>query len=94
MMTSKFSDRKDFEEWSEMWIADKKAVLDTMVRNMKADLDAGYDFFGKTIQRQMKEINDYKEQMETEMDMFGQMEDEKKVARWCFWDMKKRGVIE
>ena len=68
-------------------------MMQTMVRNMTSDLDAGYDFFGKAIQNQIQAINDYKSQFDVEMDRFKTM-DEKAVNRWCFYDMKKRGVIE
>ena len=80
-------------DWFDLWFKDKQSMMQTMVRNMTSDLDAGYDFFGKAIQNQIQAINDYKSQFDVEMDRFKTM-DEKAVNRWCFYDMKKRGVIE
>lgn len=80
-------------DWFEMWAADKEAMINTMIRNMTADLDAGYNYFGECIKRQRREIEEYRDQFEREMDAFKEM-DEKKVQRWCYYDMRKRGVIE
>lgn len=81
------------DDWFELWFVDKHGMLDTMARNMAADLSAGYSYFGNSIKRQREEIEAYKAQFDAEMDTFKNM-DEKSVARWCFYDMKKRGVIE
>lgn len=89
-MVSKLRDRSD---WFDLWVEDKRSMLDTMARNLASDLnDGGYDFFGDCIQRQMSEISAYKEQFDTEMDSFKSMTEEA-VNRWCFYDMKKRGAI-
>ena len=37
------------DDWFEMWHLDKEVILNTMVRNMTADLECGYDYFGKSI---------------------------------------------
>lgn len=79
-------------EWFEMWFADKQSILETMIRNMAADLDAGYNYFGDCIRRQREEIDRYKRQMDDEIELFKTM-DEKQVGRWCYYDMKKRGAI-
>lgn len=68
-------------------------MLSTMIRNMSADLDCGYDYFGKSISQQREAIDEYKKEFDREMEQFKTM-DEKQVNRWCFYDMKKRGVIE
>lgn len=78
--------------WFEMWFQDKQNMLDCMLRNMQSDLDAGYNPFGNSILRQRTEINNYKKQFDAEMDKFHDM-DESKVQRWCYYNMKKRGVI-
>lgn len=80
-------------DWFNLWFADKTAMVGTMVKNMAADLDAGYDYFGNSIRSQREAIEAYQAQFDAEMDMFKGME-EKEVNRWCFYDMKKRGVIE
>ena len=84
---------KGRDDWFEMWYADKKSMLDTMVRNMQADLNAGYDYFGQSIKKQRMAIDTYERLFNQELDMFADM-DEKQVNRWCYYDMVKRGVIE
>jgi hypothetical protein len=81
------------ETWFDMWFSDKQNMLDTMVRNMQADLDCGYDYFGKSITSQREMIDEYKKNFDAQMDKFNEMED-RAVNRWCYYDMKKRGVIE
>ena len=89
-MAARLSDRTD---WFDIWFDDKKSMISTMVKNMVADLEAGYDFFGASIQRQQREIDTYRAKFDSEMDAFKMM-DEKEVNRWCFYDLKKRGAID
>ena len=89
-MAARLSDRTD---WFDIWFDDKKSMISTMVKNMVADLEAGYDFFGASIQRQQQEIDTYRAKFDSEMDAFKMM-DEKEVNRWCFYDLKKRGAID
>lgn len=79
-------------DWFELWFSDKQSMLDTMAKNMAADLEAGYNYFGKCITEQREMIDQYKTQFDAEMDSFKTMDD-KQVNRWCYYDMKKRGVI-
>lgn len=79
-------------KWFEMWFSDKQSLVETMVKNMQADLDAGYNYFGDCIKRQRKEIDEYKAEFDRQVDAFKTME-EKQVERWCYYDMKKRGAI-
>lgn len=79
-------------DWFDLWYDDKNSIIDTMARNMAADLAAGYSYFGQSIVKQRREIAQYKEQMDAEIDAFKEM-DEKEVNRWCYYDMKKRGAI-
>lgn len=88
-MRSKLRDRDD---WFDIWFEDKKSILDTMTRNMASDLAAGYDPSGKCIREQTEGIFAYKREFEAEMDGFKSITEEQ-VNRWCFYDMKKRGVI-
>ncbi|MBQ8218408.1 MAG: hypothetical protein IJZ79_03790 [Bacilli bacterium] len=81
------------DDWFEIWFEDKTSILNTMVSNMQADLNAGYDYFGTSITRQRQIIDMYKQQFDAELDSFKSMDD-KQINRWCFYDMKKRGVIE
>lgn len=83
--------------WFEMWFEDKKSILETMTRNMAADLAAGYDYFGTSIQKQIEDLNEYKHRFDAEMEKLKDLstcdDGEKKVNRWCYLDMKKRGAI-
>lgn len=79
-------------KWFELWFADKQSVIETMIRNMNDDLNAGYDYFGNCIKRQRAEIDEYKKQFDTEIDRLKEMDD-KKAERWCYLDLKKRGAI-
>ena len=90
MARTKISDRID---WFELWQDDRECMLSTMIRNMAADLNAGYDYFGRCITNQREEIENYKKETESAFDLFKSMTEEQ-VNRWCFYDMKKRGVIE
>lgn len=90
MARTKISDRID---WFELWQDDRECMLSTMIRNMAADLNAGYDYFGRCIINQREEIENYKKETESAFDLFKAMTEEQ-VNRWCFYDLKKRGVIE
>lgn len=83
----------DSNDWFGIWFEDKKSIINTMIKNMAADLDAGYNYFGTCIRKQQEDIETYKAKFDEEMDMFKSME-EKEVNRWCFYDLKKRGAIE
>lgn len=89
-MSVRISDRND---WFDLWFEDKQALISTMTRNMAADLEAGYNYFGNSIRRQVEDLEAFKAQFDAEMDSFKLM-DEKAVNRWCFYDLKKRGAIE
>ena len=80
-------------KWFDIWYEDMKSMLETMIRNMRADLDAGYNYFGNSIQNQLKMIDNFKAKFDAQMDEFKLM-DEKRVGHWCYYDLKKRGVIE
>ena len=82
----------DRNDWFDIWFTDKQGMIDCMIRNMAADLEAGYDYFGNSIRSQREAIETYKAEFDRQVDEFKMM-DEKQVNRWCFYDMKKRGVI-
>lgn len=79
-------------KWFDIWFEDKCSIIDTMFRNMFADLDAGYDPQGHCIRKQVVDIEEYRMNFDRQVDRFKTMED-KAVDRWCYYDMKKRGVI-
>lgn len=87
---SRVTDRND---WFDIWFDDKDAMIATMIRNMTSDLDAGYDYFSPSIIRQQIAIGQYKMDFDAQVDKFAYMDD-KDVNRWCYYDMKKRGVID
>ena len=86
---ARITDRND---WFDVWFEDRESILNTMVRNMASDLNAGYDYFGQSITKQKQEIAEYKAQTDNTLDMFKDM-DEKAVNRWCFYELKKHGAI-
>ena len=86
---ARITDRND---WFDVWFEDRESILNTMIRNMTSDLNAGYDYFGQSITKQKQEIAEYKVQTDKTLDMFKDM-DEKAVNRWCFYELKKHGAI-
>ena len=46
----------DRNDWFDIWFADKQGMIDCMIRNMAADLEAGYDYFGNSIRSQREAI--------------------------------------
>jgi len=91
MQQTYYAEAKGF--WFDIWFADKESMLDTMVRNLAADLENGYDYFGKSATEQREQIAAYKKQFDEECDLLKSMTDEKHVDRWCYIDLKKRGAI-
>lgn len=79
-------------DWFELWVADKKNILNTMARNMAADLEAGYDYYGKSIQTQIQEMNEYKAKFDADLDKVAEMDDNK-VQKWCYIQLLKAGAI-
>lgn len=86
---ARITDRND---WFDLWWMDKQSMMETMMRNMAADLAAGYNYFGHSITAQRERIERYKAETDAQMDAFKLM-DETAVNRWCFYDLKKRGAI-
>lgn len=84
--------KNDQTDWFEMFCEDKKNILNTMARNMAADLEAGYDFFGKSIQQQIKDMDEYKKAFDAELDKIAEMEPSR-VQHYCYVKLKKAGAI-
>jgi len=78
--------------WFELWFDDKESMLNTMVKNMASDLNAGYDYFGDCIKRQTEAIANYKAEFDRQLMSFADM-DEGKRNRWCYYDLLRRGAI-
>lgn len=79
-------------DWFGIWYDDKCAMIETMTRNMQADLEAGYNPAGHSIRKQTVEIEEYEMRFDREMELLKYM-DWGKVQHWCYMDLKKRGVI-
>ena len=82
-----------FNSWQDMLFSDKRTILATMARNMAADLDNGYDFFGTSIQRQIREMTVYANSIEALESEFNAMPEERR-ERYAFNLLKKSGAIE
>ena len=80
------------EDWFEIWFADRQSMIETMIRNMVADIEAGYNPAGACIMRQNSAITEFKAQFDRDVEHLREMT-EKAADRWCYIDMKKRGVI-
>lgn len=82
----------DRDDWFDIWFEDRESILNTMIKNMVSDLNAGYNYSGQNITHQKQEIAEYRVQTDKTLDMFKDM-DEKAVNRWCFYELKKHGAI-
>ena len=79
--------------WFELWMKDKESTCNTMKRNMQADLEAGHDPNGAYITTQRNMIADYKRDIVERVEFFVNLPNQDAVNRWCYDDMKRRGVI-
>ena len=84
--------KTDERKWFNMWFEDKESILGCMINNLQADLEAGYRMSSNCIQKQIKDIEQYRQKMQDQLDDFIGLDD-KKVERWCYYDLKKRGAI-
>lgn len=80
-------------KWFTIWEQDKKNILSTMHRNLSADLDAGYNYTGQSIQKQLAAIDEYKHEFDEQLMGFVN-KTSKEVEDWCYYDLKRRGSIE
>lgn len=79
-------------KWFDMWYEDKKSLLETMIRNMVADIEAGYNPLGQNIKNQRNMIDRYEDEMNFQLEKLAE-KDEKAAERWCYIDLKRRGAI-
>lgn len=79
-------------DWFELWFSDKESIINTMLKNMASDLECGYSYFGNSIQNQKRAIDEYDKEFKEQVELLKTL-DEEKAQRWCYYDMKKRGVI-
>ena len=78
--------------WYEVWMDDKESILETMIKNLAADLAAGYNYFGECINRQRENIDTYKREFDSQLMSFADMTEGKR-NRWCYYDLLRRGAI-
>ena len=79
-------------DWFEIWKEDRESMLNTMVKNMTSDLEAGYNYIGKSITEQREAIDEFKRNYEADLDHIGDMYPNK-VQHWCYIRLVKLGAI-
>ncbi len=79
-------------DWFELWRADKECIIATMARNMAADLEAGYDYFGKSMTEARAELEAYRAAYMADLDHIAEMEP-RKVQHWCYIKLLQAGAI-
>lgn len=79
-------------DWFVMWKEDKECIISTMARNMAADLECGYDYFGKSMTTARAEMEAYKAAYEAELDKIAEM-NPSRVNHYCFIKLLKSGAI-
>lgn len=84
-------------DYFEMWYEDKMSILETMYRNMNADIECGYNPRGNLILKQLEKIAEYTEEFNSQMEMLKDLSltyTERKIENWCKLDLLERGAIE
>lgn len=79
-------------KWFNLWYEDKENILATMYKNMQDDLRVGYDPKDLSITQQKADIEAYKAAYYAQLDKMAEFDDNK-LERYCYIDMKRRGVI-
>lgn len=79
--------------WFKAWEETKKSILAAMHKNLAADLAAGYEYTGQSIQKQLAAIDEYKHEFDEQLMSFVGKSN-KEVEDWCYYDLKSRGWIE
>lgn len=88
---SRVTDRKD---WKDIWEKDKISMIKTMRRNLASDIVNGdYDLLSLLIQKQIVQIKEYEYNFIQAKGYLRAM-DEYSQNKWCYYDLKKRGVID
>jgi len=79
-------------DWFEMWCNDYDCLIYTAVRNLKADLEAGYNPNGESIKRSREVITEFENRYMNGLEKMKGLT-ENQIQCWCYLDMKKRGAI-
>lgn len=80
-------------DYVEMWHDDKNCVIKTMVRNMNADMQAGYDWLSMAIQEQLATITTYTVEYKKQSRALEFMTNND-AQKWCKRDLIRSGTIE
>lgn len=80
------------QDWFDLWFKDMECIIETMVRNLQSDLEAGYNPHGHCVALQRVEIDSKRNAFDRQLEAFKKMDDAQ-VQRWCYYDLKKRGAI-
>lgn len=78
--------------WFDLWRDDVSSVIATMIKNMAADIAAGYDPCGAIIKREQAEITEYREKIDRQLLALACMEP-RRAEHWCRVDLIRRGAI-
>lgn len=78
--------------WLEIWFEDRESMLETMRRNLAADIEAGYDVNGHLVRKQIVDIEEYEARFNTDAHRVREMEPAK-AKHWCYVDLRRRGAI-
>ena len=76
----------------ELLIEDRNMILNAMIANKDADIQAGYNPYGANIAKQLVNISDFKYSMQKEIEKIGMM-DPKKANWYCYTTLVKNGAI-
>ena len=75
-----------------LWCEDKRSLQATRIRNIMADIDAGYSPFGNSIVQQLKELKKVQKDYVETFKWFSGM-NVREIDEWCHQDLVKRGAI-
>ena len=84
---------KGRSDWFDIWYQDKMSIIETMMKNMQSDLDAGYNPNGQSILKQKIMIDNYRKNIEENLRKFAEMT-EADVNRFCYYSLVRSGAIE
>lgn len=82
-----------YDCWRDMWIADKRGSLATMLRNIAADLDAGYNPIGDNVRRQIEDATAYRHAVDRREREIEYLPSDKR-ERAYYNDLIKTGAID
>lgn len=91
--TIRFPQPPPGENWYRIYLQDRRAMLDTMQRNLLSDLDAGYSPQGQSVTTQRKRIDDFKKEFASAIDMLRTISANEREY-WCYCELLTLGAID